>query len=283
MKNILLFEAFTSNKIKSLLKYLNKEESKRIIDDLKSIMVEYDYPISTINDIHVSYNKTYKALDITPESGFYIKYFYDKNGTFIAKTTTRPEKVNIEKIKELDKPFEMDFNQDGYLNLFSCSKNSNIDDYLKWFKTGDKVFAVLEDIDEVIDGDADYEVILSTIYVTTDNEMYLIQDEREGTYCDEDFSRFGRYSWVICRESNGRVCGDHLIVAFEDKNLNNKNLQFDKKQTYEYNFNSNKANSDYFKILDDADFAVTIKVGDILNTEFKKLSDIKRHREERKS
>jgi hypothetical protein len=51
----------------------------------------------------------------------------------------------------------------------------------------------------------------------------------------------------------------------------------------EYNFNDNKASIDYFKILDDADFAVTIKIGDILNTEFNKLSDIKRHRKERKN
>jgi hypothetical protein len=230
----------------------------------------------------VSYNKTPKALDIIPKAGFYIKYFYDKNGKFITKTFTKPEKVCIEKIKTLDPPFEMSFNLDGYLNLFSCNRNSTIDDYFKWFKTGDKVYAILDELDDYGDNQS-YDAIEATVFRDSYNKIFLVQDEREGTYSsDQNYRQYGQYCWIIANGNDRRVCSDHVILAVKESNLNSGIISLSD-SVNEYNFNGDKASSDYFKILDDSDFAVTIKVGDMLNTEFKKLSDIKRHREERKS
>ena len=286
MNNILIFEAFNSSKINSLLRYLNKKESNRIITDLRDIMKEYNYPISNLDDVSISYNKTRDALDLIPETGFYLKYWYDKDGKFISKTMTKPEKVESLIVKQRDVQSPM-FDKDDfpkpkkYQYIYSHISNTKADEYFDWFKEGDKIYILCCNLNDYSPGDTLPEPVEATIYIDRYNRMYAIQYLYDGSYPAGDaelWLKYGNYSWYIADKD--KLGNDHVIIAVEKSA---SGMLFDTDlYINEYETKSNASSLDYENILNDSDFTITIKLSDLINKE-RSLSDVRKERENRKS
>jgi hypothetical protein len=285
MNNILIFEAFNSSKINSLLRYLNKKESNRIITDLRDIMKEHNYPISNLDDVSISYNKTRDALDLIPETGFYLKYWYDKDGKFISKTVTKPEKTKLLAIKPRVVSSSV-FNKEDfskpkdYQYLYSHKSNTKPSEYFDWFKEGDNIYILCCNLNDYSPDDTLPVPVEATIYIDPNKRMYAIQNIYDGSWPSGDtnlWKKYGNHPWYIADDSLG---SDHVIIAVEKGKgsmLSNSNLDVN-----EYEPKSDKSSLDYEDIIHDSDFAITIKLSDIINKEVS-LSDIRKEREARKS
>lgn len=265
MRNILLFEAFNSPTIRSFLKYLNKEESNRVLSDLKGILKKFRYPIDKISDEFISYDKLSKALRIIPEDdkGFYIKYFYDKDGKFITKSMTKKDIIKTiagrkypdeNLVNEVTSKFKL---PEGFVFNFMSSSNYRVSsEYLDIFKTGDEAYVYCDHPSNFTSVSG---ITKATIYIRHDT-VYAIQDKyRGGTPGGDEYLRYGRYSW--CLDSS-----DHLIIATKNKISNE--FKFDD------SFNQLNMNLDW----ENADFAITIRLSDMLNVEFEDVDTTKKSR-----
>lgn len=287
MRNLLLFEAFKSIGITSLLKYLDNDEAERVKDELKYILRNHNYPIDKIKDEHISYDKLSSALKLIPEEGGkYIKFFYNRDNEFVSKTITKSEsesrsiKIDSKKDKyNIEKRLKKDLNYkipDDYEGIFLQEDVRKEGDY-ESLLTGDKVIALLGDeyYDEDYDIEKDWLVEDGTIFVNNDgrngrNRVYIVHNNPEfngGVPSGEEskWSKYGKYTWIIY---DGRyVEEDHMIVALKKTD----------KKIFEYDYDT--PNRPDYKH-EEADWAITIKLSDILTEDYKDTRDVSSEREE---
>jgi hypothetical protein len=105
MKYLYLYEAFDSDAISKVVKYVSKrvgkKHSKKFVIGLKSILKNYDYPIDKISDNDVEYLSAKKALlinsdnEVSNDKGvFCLKFWFSLEDGFIGYTGVGDKKMD---------------------------------------------------------------------------------------------------------------------------------------------------------------------------------------------
>jgi hypothetical protein len=265
MKYLKLFEAFKSEILGSMMKFLSEEGKKTFLAKLKIIAEKIDLPLSEYSDEYFQYLPFKKALEFNVEGGEegkikLIKFWFDSKGDFI--TTTGVDGT----IKDTQK---------GELDGYEKVKELTLDDILGYLSTGDIVSIVLEGSEPVI----------STVY-REDNYVYMIQDKHNGSRPNStDWKRFGKWSWMI--EKGWDYSGTPWLLK---KSEPKKEEKKDMSNPYSWNH--------YFKILNyglyidkdqdvealikKASFAIVLNSKDLTQSKFKGMSDIRGERNKEK-
>ena len=264
MKYLKLFEAFKSEILGSMMKFLSEEGKKTFLAKLKIIAEKIDLPLSEYSDEYFQYLPFKKALEFNVEGGEegkikLIKFWFDSKGDFITTTgvdgtikdTTKGELEGYEKVKEL-----------------------TLDDILGYLSTGDIVSIVLEGSEPVI----------ATVY-REDNYVYMIQNKHPGSRpSSTDWKRFGKCSWMIERGS------DYSGTPWLLKKSELKEEKKDMSNPYSWNhyFNilsyelSIDKDQDVEALIKKASFAIVLNYKDLSISEYKGMSDFRGERNKEK-
>jgi len=159
MKYIKLYEAFESQVITNTLKFLTKKVGQNDADfflsDIKSLMNDFDIPISRIKEDDLEYVRTKKAIDIKGEPVdneydiYCIKYWFSIEEGFLGKTCTGNLTTPYIKLENNNSYKNENFNEKQFefiKNRYGIKKGklSSVLDYNS-LKTGDDVFVVIGD------------------------------------------------------------------------------------------------------------------------------------------
>ena len=266
MKYLKLFEAFKSEILGSMMKFLSEEGKKTFLAKLKIIAEKIDLPLSEYSDEYFQYLPFKKALEFNVEGGEegkikLIKFWFDSKGDFI--TTTGVDGT----IKDTTK---------GELDGYEKVKGLTLDDILGYLSTGDIVSIVLEGSEPVI----------ATVY-KEDNYVYMIQDKHNGSRPNStDWKRFGKFSWMI--ESNHNYLGrPWLLKKSESKKEEKTDMSnpyswnhYFKILSYELSFFDR--NQDVEALIKKASFAIVLNYKDLTEYKFRGMSDIRGERNKEK-
>ena len=320
MKYIKLFEAFESNTISKVMKFINSKIGKNEFrGSLLNVLRNYDIPIDKIKDSDVDYLNRAKALNVKNDSkvknkfGVYcLKFWFSIDEGYIGYTAVGNDTFNYENWKNRHKRSSgnkrFDKNSIDYINdelnittgEISVAK---VDDYSN-FKTGDKVIGVFGEYYETD------RLSLATIWVDGYNQIFAIQDVSSGGSPDRETQEvngvmstwrdFGRYSWNL--GSLGSPADDHCylhIYKESDKPLHYNDgeiLEDDKEKTNVLDFNlpvgrdglignwSNSRSISSPEEIDKADFGVIFYLDNMLDPDksefYETPTDIKKQRSE---
>jgi hypothetical protein len=216
MKYIKLFEAFESNTISKVMKFINSKIGKsEFRKSLISVLRTYDIPIDKIKDSDVDYLNRAKALNVKNDNkvnnkfGIYcLKFWFSIDEGYIGYTAVGNDTFNYENWKNRNKrssgdnkKFDtraLDYIMDELDITTGEISVAKVDDYSN-FKTGDKVIGVFNEYYEMS------RITLATIWVDNYGQIYAIQGESSGGSPDRDTQEvngervswrdFGRYSW----------------------------------------------------------------------------------------
>jgi hypothetical protein len=318
MKYIKLFEAFESNTISKVMKFINSKIGKNEFrGSLLNVLRNYDIPIDKIKDSDVDYLNRAKALNVKNDSkvknkfGVYcLKFWFSIDEGYIGYTAVGNDTFNYENWKNRHKRSSgnkrFDKNSIDYINdelnittgEISVAK---VDDYSN-FKTGDKVIGVFGEYYETD------RLSLATIWVDGYNQIFAIQDVSSGGSPDRETQEvngvmstwrdFGRYSWNL--GSLNSPADDHCylhIYKESDKPLHYNDgeiLEDDKEKTNVLDFNlpvgrdglignwSNSRNISSPEEIDKADFGVIFYLDNMLDPDksefYETPTDIKKQR-----
>jgi len=265
MKYLKLFEAFKSEILGSMMKFLSEEGKKTFLAKLKIIAEKIDLPLSEYSDEYFQYLPFKKALEFNVEGGEegkikLIKFWFDSKGDFITTTgvdgtikdTTKGELDGYEKVKEL-----------------------TLDDILGYLSTGDIVSIVLERTEPVI----------ATVY-KEDNYVYMIQNKHNGsTPNSTDWKRFGKLSWMI--ESDFDYSGTPWLLKKREEKTDSGVMSnpyswnhYFKILSYELSFFDR--NQDVEALIKKASFAIVLNYKDLTESKFRGMSDIRGERNKEK-
>ena len=257
MRYIKLFEAFESNAISKVMKFINSrigknEFKKSLIEVLKN----YDIPIDKIKDSDVDYLNRAKALNVKNDSevkngfGIYcLKFWFSIDEGYIGYTSVGNDTFNYENWKNRSKRSSGDNKKfdtraldyiESELNITTGEISvAKIEDYSK-FKTGDKVIGVFAEYYEMD------KITLATIWVDNYGQIYAIQNDSSGGSPDRDTQEvngervswrdFGRYSWNMGTLNS--PADDHCylhIYKESDKSLHYKDGDIKKEETTKVN------------------------------------------------
>ena len=320
MKYIKLFEAFESNTISKVMKFINSKIGKNEFrGSLLNVLRNYDIPIDKIKDSDVDYLNRAKALNVKNDSkvknkfGVYcLKFWFSIDEGYIGYTAVGNDTFNYENWKNRHKRSSgnkrFDKNSIDYINdelnittgEISVAK---VDDYSN-FKTGDKVIGVFGEYYETD------RLSLATIWVDGYNQIFAIQDVSSGGSPDRETQEvnvvmstwrdFGRYSWNLGNLNS--PADDHCylhIYKESDKPLHYNDgeiLEDDKEKTNVLDFNlpvgrdglignwSNSRSISSPEEIDKADFGVIFYLDNMLDPDksefYETPTDIKKQRSE---
>ena len=245
MKYIKLFEAFESNTISKVMKFINSKIGKNEFrKSLIEVLKNYDIPIDKIKDSDVDYLNRSKALNVKNDSetknkfGIYcLKFWFSIDEGYIGYTAVGNDTFNYETWKNRNKRSSGDNKKFDTRALDYIESNlgittgeisvAKIEDYSN-FKTGDKVIGVFAEYYEMD------KITLATIWVDNYSQVYAIQDVSSGGSPDRDTQEvngervlwrdFGRYSWNMGTLNS--PADDHCYLHTykeSDKSLHYKN------------------------------------------------------------
>jgi hypothetical protein len=293
MKQILLFEAFTSNVFSKSLKFLEKEVDKsaknKFLDEIKILINNYSLPIDKISDNDVDYMQKKDALKIKNNSDvnnihniYCIKYWFSKYDGYLGKTYVGNERCNYvtDVLHRRRKIFTTD-DVNIIRNKFNLENGEllPISDYTE-LKTGDVCFL---DINRLI--------VKAVIFRDSTN-VYAIQDVNAGGEPNiKGWRDYGRYSWNIASRGGSEVATDHsklhkyidsdlpLYVKIEDlesKTYFNYNLPFyhNRLSTWIDSYTSPPVDT----IENMSDFAIIVYVDNIINSNIGNVDNIRNKR-----
>lgn len=257
MKYIKLFEAFESNTISKVMKFINSKIGKNEFrKSLISVLTNYDIPIDKIKDSDVDYLNRSKALNVKNDSevknrfGIYcLKFWFSIEEGYIGYTAVGNDTFNYEDWNKrnnrhtgLNKKFNtrlLDYVKDDLGITTGEISVARIEDYSK-FKTGDKVIGIFNERE-----DTDH-LALATMWVDPYGSLFAIQDVSSGGAPDRStqevngveipWRNFGRYSWNM--GSLNSPADDHCylhIYKESDEPLHYKGGEIDKEETNKVN------------------------------------------------
>jgi hypothetical protein len=252
MKYLKLFEAFKSEILGSMMKFLSPTGKSEFLDKLKNLAKNLDFPMSEYSDEYFKYLPFKKALELNSnnlEELKWIKFWFDSAGNYIAVTgVDGSRRRNIEDVN---------------IELYHKVKTLNLDD-IKQLQTGDKVYIKLEA----------YATVVATVY-RQHNVVYMIQDENDGlTPSGNDWKKFGLYSWCISDEDDFRGTPWLLKSKKEEVEespydwngvLNLRSLYVDVDRNIE-------------ELIKKASFAIVLDYESLEKSEYKKKSEISKER-----
>ena len=167
MKYLKLFEAFKSEILGSMMKFLSPTGKVEFLDKLEKLAKNLDFPMSEYSDEYFQYLPFKKALELNSDSEElkWIKFWFDSAGNQILVTgVDGSRKRNME---------------EDDIEFYHKVETLNLDD-IKQLNTGDKVYIKLEG----------YGTVVATVY-REDNVVYMIQDEHDGlTPSGNDWKKF---------------------------------------------------------------------------------------------
>lgn len=272
MKYLKLYEAFKSEILSKTLSFISNDTKKHFLEKVESICKWVDFPMSELSDDFFQRMSFEKAVNLYVDENHkqgdlkWIKFWFDKMGNYL--TTTG---VDGTIIKSPKKESVEDYEIVKTLNLAQIQE----------LETGDKVLIQLEPNEETV---------IATVFRCFETyynreRVYMIQNEYSGTTPDscgyEEWQKYGKYSWVITRESDfsgvPKLLKKKPDVSEEEK-LN----------PYEYNFvlstydipilikRSQKETEQYLKT---ASFAIVLDLGTLKSSGYKTKSTIRTERE----
>jgi hypothetical protein len=312
MKYIKLYEAFSSDILNKMIKYLKSENISnsslsKFKSDLLKVFSNLDIPISDIPDQNVEYGSKIKIWKISPKGDSNIsglKFWFNRDGSYVGYSGVGNKLISLSEGNEI--PDELlERVRNGYFsnipktgNLTSVEKT--VDNYNQ-LNRGDKVIAFLYDMPFSEDRDLVHNdeatdwtgpMTFGTIWKRErDGKIFIIHDNEEADGSTDDDSRewnqYGSYSWGI---GNPTTCfGDHYYLSLytpSDKPLSygKEGVEVDKSNPDNFNL---KVSGDYLSssgsmkdIINDADFGIYIELVDLKT---KSIKDIKDKRTELKS
>jgi hypothetical protein len=238
MRYLKLYEAFSSNTLSKLYKYLKKKNASnkslnQFKEDMGVIAKSFDIPMDKISDEDVSYISRRKALTLRSEakndSGIWaIKFWFDKDGEYIGTSGTGNAKFATSNVPspssynskpyskaqwdKIKKSMTFGFPKTGYLIPV-------LHDEYDQLKTGDEVIGCLcdpEEYDDYPESRVD-RLICGKIFLDGNGQVYFIHDDdvAEGSEPrnrpSEEYPdiEWGDYSWSIA-SSDKNPGGDHF-------------------------------------------------------------------------
>jgi len=279
MKYLMIYEAFQAKAISDVIKHVRKEVNSRnvnqFISELKGLQNTYDFPIDKIQKEDIKYLPSKKALKIIPDESttyynnksiFNIKFWFSIENGYLGKTATGKYKLNTKVFSD----DEIDYIKNN--RGIKTGSISSITDY-KDLKHGDYVIGYFSE-------SSDFNTLsIARIYKESDR-LYAIQDVNSGSDPgNSDWREWGNYSWSLGTDRN--PADDH------------KKLHLYKSSDDELSYNEKDTNSDFFILSDgsldtytaphymnDSDFAIVLDINSIFKRGFKKVSGIRKEREE---
>lgn len=217
MNYIKLFEAYNSNVISSVFKFLKnkKIDSRKFLKDFKNLIERLDIPIGQIKDSDLEYLSSKKAIKISkPKNTAYvdcIKFWFTIDKGYIGYTGIGDKYYQFD-TKEGDK-FTID--EVEYLSK-SRPKGKLIPIGIKDIKAGDILalfFSSSRDKSTLGFGEA---------YISENNKVYVFQDINDGSGPSYDDNIFDnsyngyKYSWTISSNYGERLSDNIAIHKWEE-------------------------------------------------------------------
>ena len=312
MKYIKLYEAFSSNTLSKLYAHLKKKNaSQNSLSNFKKkmseAMVALGIPMDKISDEDVSYLSRKKALmlkskNIENEKGVgLVKFWFDKDGEYIETTGTGKFAIKQSKgsIGENCKPFNQtkmdyikqnprDFPATGYLMPIPKTEYSSTIPEGSIISNGDYAIATLIDRDGYFDDECLDRIAYGRLFIDDEDKVYLIHNNEE---CDGtepyDMPNWGNYGWKI--SNNTDHFNFHKVIKSSEPLSYYSELSeiADSEDPFEINFSISKDGnlstlglSEEKKIKNEADFAIVLRVDDILKRGLKSPKETSLEREE---
>jgi len=317
MKYLQIYEAFESNAISKVTKYIKnkvgEKDSNKFLQGLRNLMDSYDLPINKISDDDVSYLSSKKALPINSneelenEKGIYcLKFWFSLNSGYIGYTGVgnrkmenfiQFEKDSNRKRRNDDRMTDRIFEYIKDTLDIKTGKLTRVSDYSS-LRHGDDIIACF-------DGSISFQKIAKGKIYLEDEHIYAIQNVSSGSSPNnsDTWTEWGNYSWSI--GSIGDIGGDHMLLykyTEGDKPLivSDYNKVEEVEEVTDSPFIFNLPLSNYGKLInwsrykdehsslynknwkdvEDADFAIVIYLDKILNSDFTKRSEMISDREE---
>ena len=302
-----LNEAFESKAISKTLSFLDKKCGRaakdKLIEVIKKMKNNYDYPIDKINDRFIKYTNKKEAIKIKFDGelhngwGVYcLKFWFSLELGYIGYTATSNKTKEYKINKRENEPFDSSELSHIRSKGMTTGKLTPVVDY-SLLKNRDKVVGCFA---EYLDDD----YITPATIIIDGGKIYAIQDVADGSNPARDtgFRDFGRYSWSIGR-LNGEIGNDHLKLhhyKFDNEPLRIEEVEKVESEPsdnpLEWNLPVKKGNgrisdwkSDYSSIEDEeelekADFSIILFFDDMINPDkaeyYERPSDISKEREE---
>jgi hypothetical protein len=271
MKYLKLFEAFESEILGSLMKFLSPNGKEQFLHQLKSIANRIDFPISKFSDDFFQYLPFKKALElntnyedepggtgIQTKSGNklkWIKFWFDTKGNYITYTgvdgSVRKDEVDEE------------------INNYIEVKSLDLSDF-KTLKTGDKVLIKLDD--------RYVKKRIGTVY-REDDFVYIIQDTHNGSKpSGTSWQKYGNRSWQISGS------GDFIGTPYLLEPIEMKEVVKEEVNPYSWNGFLDYAmrvdmDQDVEPLIKKASFAIVLNYLDLQKSDYKNKSDTTKERE----
>ncbi len=302
MKYLKLFEGFESNRISSILSFLNKKLNRnnydKFLKDLKILSKKYDFPLSTLNDEEIDYVVVNKALQIKGEamnpSGIYaIKYWFSIEKGYLCQTGVGNKDMNF---REFEKIEQGTLNSEHIKYLYDRYKLTGVITpcNFKNLVDGDKIVMVCNDS---FNGNSE-SLVYGEIYIDrNDGEYYLFQNSFEGCYPNDGYMLPGyEYSWSLgsLNGENGDHCMINKIIP-DDKplRLKDSNKEEEKESVWDFNlplYNNHPINLEIWQhkyketlsLAKDANFAIILYLDDVLVKDLSTEEISKERKESRK-
>lgn len=297
-KYIKIYEAFESQILSSLLKYIKPSDKNTFLDLIKKICKEYNFPISKLSDdffYYLPFNKALKKTDsldsISCDSksiDLFGKYGIEgevcNKGLIKRKWGNSTRKVRCEKcsgtgIKPKGKEitlFKFWFKSDGEYIGTTCFNNNISISNLNYSKNINDYTIEIEDAsnDDLKNGDIvlfqqtpSREPIFAYI-IKINDRCWAIQNECNGDKPGIDFSEFGDYSWSLGGGDTYRVS----LLKEIDKDKESEEIDpFSYNLVYNFRYMriDNKSSKEFLK---DANFSIVFDVDKLAKSKFKKTN-----------
>jgi len=318
MKYLMLFEAFESNALSKMMKFLKSKvdnnSKKRFSDKLKTMIAKLDIPIDKIKDDNVKYLNKNQALKIKSteedERGLYcLKFWFSMDEGYLGFTGTGDLTMNFNKYlkgyakKNQNEPFsneELDYIKNT-LDI-KTGKLTPVKDYNE-LQHGQLVIGVWSE---------DYEDLnrlsLAKIWRDEYGRLNAIQNVASGGSPDRDVNGVNWREWrnqdsrFIDSWSMGYVDSPdsdhgkihiytpsdepiHVVGKIKEEEKKKESNPFDFNLPVNKNYNLREwGETDWsiydYKSVDRSDFAIVLMIGDVLKSVGTKVSDVRKSRTE---
>lgn len=293
LKYIKLFEGFDSSRLNKIFKFIDKESRDIFRNKLERISSRLDFPISNFSDDMFEYLPFKSALKKVSEdkvpctqhndngdkcnncdgSGYktndnikLIKFWFDKDGKYIITTAYNGSSKPSSNLYKFSDKIE-DYIEDKVITS-SEACNLPIGTIIK-FKTN-----------RVSKG---YIICMTYKDNINSSETYLLNNELRGSTPRKlNYEEYSDYSWIIDDYGTGDNTNDSIILIPKNKVNNALKSYYDFNGILSYDLMCIDWRNDIESKLNSAHFALILDYSKLLNTKFKKRSDIRVKREEDK-
>jgi hypothetical protein len=286
MKYLMIYEAFESKALSNTVNFIKSKIGNKnlsnFLRDIKKIQKVFEFPISNIKSENIKYMNAKKALSIEPNIStvyaednniFNIKYWFSLEDGYLGNSCTGRYSSN---------PLYDDFNKGEIKYIKDKYKTGKITQITNWsdLKHGDFIIGYYKNYE-----DPDY-LGIARLYIES-GRIYAIQNISAGsTPYNDNWRSWGRSSWSLGYLTTPH--DDHLKMHKYEPNedellyIREEGLINSDKEHY-LSSNGLLDRVNYPTYHQDADFCIIIDINEIIKSDFKKLSDIKKERDEIKS